>query len=479
MLLTISTDRRPATDLGYLLHKHPAKLQSFPLAFGSAEVFYLTATDERCTAALMLNIDPVALVRRQAGAVSIEQYVNDRPYVASSLLSVAIAQVFGSALGGRCAGRPELATERLPLQATIAALPCRGGDELLRRLFEPLGYELWIERRGLDAAFPQWGHSDLHTVTLRAHCTLSTLLNHLYVLIPVLDNEKHYWVGDEEVDKLLRHGGEWLARHPERELIATRYLKYQRSLAKTALSQLREQDDEAAGPEDEPSDDPREEAGERKLSLHEQRHGFVLAALEARSARSVVDLGCGEGRLLKSLMKQTKIARVIGVDVSSRALEIAESNLKLDRLPPKQRERIRLVQGSLLYRDRRLERGGDIAGETGVDAAVLCEVIEHVEPSRLAAVERVVFECIAAPLVVVTTPNREYNVMWESLPAGAARHRDHRFEWTRAEFADWCGRVAQRFGYEFETRGVGEAGVSATGHEVGCPTQAGVFRRAH
>src|SRR5436190_17920500 len=146
MLLTITNTKPPATDLGYLLHKNPSRVQSFELSFGKAHVFYPEATENRCVAALLLDVDPVGLVRSRRGPAGegglLDQYVNDRPYVASSFMSVAIAQVFGSALSGRSKDRPELVETPLPLEARLSVLPCRGGEGFLRRLFEPLGYDV-------------------------------------------------------------------------------------------------------------------------------------------------------------------------------------------------------------------------------------------------------------------------------------------------------------------------------------------------
>jgi 3' terminal RNA ribose 2'-O-methyltransferase Hen1 len=230
MLLTITTTHRPATELGYLLHKHPDRLQSFELSFGQAHVFYPEADDARCSACLLLDIDPVALVRRRSEQNRLSQYVNDRPYVASSLMSVAIAQVFGSALQGRCKDRPDLATKAISLSARIDVLPVRGGEQMLERIFEPLEYQLETFRQPLDERFPEWGESPYFTVTLRKTTTLSELLAHLYVLIPVFDNEKHYYIGEDELEKLLSKGEGWLAQHPAREEIARRYLKFQSSL---------------------------------------------------------------------------------------------------------------------------------------------------------------------------------------------------------------------------------------------------------
>ncbi len=466
MLLTITTTHRPATDIGYLLAKNPARCQSFPLAFGQAHVFYPAADEDRCTAALLLDLDPVGLVRRARGSAgegfSLGQYVNDRPYVASSFTSVAIARVFGSALAGVSKERPELAETRLPLEVEIPVLPCRGGEGLLRRLFEPLGYSVAASRLPLDEQFPEWGESPYFSIRLEARLRLHDLLRHLYVLLPVLDDDKHYWVGQDELDKLLAKGEGWLATHPEREQIVNRYLKHQRRLVREALARLVADED----PDPDATDERlsrEEDSLENRISLNEQRMGAVVAALKDVGARRVVDLGCGEGRLLRILLDDPAFERVVGMDVSHRALEIASERLNLERLPAKRRERIDLFQGALTYRDRRL---------AGYDAACAVEVIEHLDPSRLPAFERAVFEFARPGAVVLTTPNAEYNARFESLPAGNFRHRDHRFEWTRRQFQDWAGSAAQRFGYSVRFVPVGEIDPS-----LGPPTQMGVFTR--
>jgi len=464
MLLTISTTHEPATDLGLLLHKHPARLQTFELAFGRAHVFYPEARPERCTVALLLEVDPVGLVRRRAGGEGmVDQYVNDRPFAANSLLSSAIAQVFGSALGGRCSAAPALAERALPLEARLAALPCRGGASLLESLFAPLGYRVTAERLPLDPAFPEWGDSPYHEVTLAREGRLKELLSHLYVLVPVLDDRKHYWVSDDEIEKLLRHGEGWLATHPLRDTIASRYLRHQRGLVRSALARLVQEEDPAAAEGDDEDGTPPEEALEGSLSLNEQRIDAVVQQLLGAGATRILDLGCGEGKLLKALLKQMAVTRVVGMDVSSRALEVAARRLRLESLPEAKRERVGLMLGSLLYRDRRLE---------GYDAAALVEVIEHMDPPRLAALERVVFDGARPPTVVVTTPNAEYNALWPSLPAGRFRHADHRFEWTRAQFQAWSSGVASRFGYAVRHHGVGPAHA-----EFGAPTQMATFAR--
>jgi 3' terminal RNA ribose 2'-O-methyltransferase Hen1 len=457
------TNRTPdATDLGHLLHKHPARCHGGELAFGQATVFYPEASPECCTAVLAVEVDPVGLVRSEGarqGGWALGQYVNDRPYAASSFLSVAISRIFGTALNGRCTKRPELVDKPLDLEARLPVVQAPEG--MLEKLFAPLGYTVASRRLPLEPAFPDWGESRYHELILRATLPLHVLLKHLFVLVPALDRDKHYWVGREEIDKLLEKGEGWLAGHPEREWIVRRYLKYQKRLTREALERLApEPEPEEDG--DEAADTGAEEAAERKISLHDIRLDRVAEAIAALDPKSVIDLGCGEGRLLGRLLKNTRIPKVLGMDVSSRALEIALE--RLDRLPPSRREgRLELFLGSLIYRDSRLR---------GHDVGALVEVIEHLDPDRLESLEEVVFADAAPRTVFVTTPNREYNVLFEGMKPGAMRHGDHRFEWTRAEFREWAERVAAMHGYAVTYEPLGEEDP-----EHGPPSQMAIFVR--
>ncbi|BAY80780.1 hypothetical protein NIES267_02450 [Calothrix parasitica NIES-267] len=458
MLLTISTTHQPATDLGYLLHKHPSRCQSFPLPFGEAHVFYPEATNEQCTAALLLDINPIKLVRKKT--LTLDAYVNDRPYVASSFFSVAISQVFGTALGGRCKDKPELVETAIPLVAKISVLPSRSGEKFLRELFEPLGYQVSLQNYPLDETFPDWGDSKYFTVELENTLPLSLLLSHLYVLIPVLDNNKHYWVNEEEVEKLLRHGEGWLKEHPLKEEITKRYLKRQYRLTRSALAQLTEPNEPDPDSAEE-NHDKEEAAVEKPLSLNQQRLNSVVEALKQKNAKKVVDLGCGQGNLLKILLKDTYFEKITGLDVSYRSLEITKDRLDRLHLPRNQWDKLELFQGGLTYRDKRI---------TGYDAATVIEVIEHLDLPRLSAFERVLFEFARPRMVIVTTPNIEYNIKFENLPAGTLRHKDHRFEWTRDEFKKWAKEVGKKFSYSVEFKNIGEEDL-----EVGSPTQMGIF----
>jgi 3' terminal RNA ribose 2'-O-methyltransferase Hen1 len=466
VLLTISTTHVPATDLGFLLVKHPDKVQSFETTGGMAHVFYPEASVERCTAAVLLDVDPVELARpsrgqRSSDSFSLGRYVNDRPYAASSLLTVALGKVFRSALKGASKDRAELVDTAIPLEIEVPALPCRGGAEVAERLFAPLGWAVTATPVPLDRAFPEWGDSRYVRLRLVGTLRLADALNHLYVLLPVLDDAKHYWVSEDEVDKLLRAGEGWLGGHPDKELITRRYLAGRRSLTQSALERLQTVEE----PED-VLDDPadavqRVEAAERRKPLVKLRKEAVLATLAESGASRVLDLGCGPGALLLELLARPRFTEIVGADVSSVSLQIAERRLKFDRMPDRQRARIKLIQSALTYHDDRLK---------GYDAAVLMEVIEHVDESRLPALERAVFGHAAPGIVIVTTPNVEYNVRYETLDGH--RHDDHRFEWTRAEFAAWTTGVSATYGYSVEIRPVGDLDP-----EVGSPTQLALFRK--
>lgn len=474
MFLTLGTTSAglgaPATDLGFLLHKHPGRPQSIEVAGGTAHVIYPEAGEERCTAAVLLEVDPIGLVRsgrgRASEAFTLGQYVNDRPYAASSLLAVAVGKLFRTAMTGRCDARPDLAARPIGLTLAIPALPCRGGAALAERFFGPLGWTVEARPVPLDPELPGWGDSRYVDLRLRGRLRLADALNHLYVLLPVLDDAKHYWVGTDEVDKLVRAGDGWLGGHPEKELISQRYLAHRRHLTDSALDRLAEADGAVlvTDPVAEVGDDSHPaRAGDRLPSLAAQRRTTVVETLREVGARRVADLGCGEGQLVAELLADPSFTEVTAADVSVRALASAERRLRVAEMSDRQRERLRLFQASITYADDRF---------AGLDAAVLMEVVEHVDPPRLAALATAVFGAARPGSVLVTTPNAEYNVRFESLPAGRFRHPDHRFEWTRAEFREWAAAVAATYGYAVSYRPVGP-----DDPEVGPPTQLALFQR--
>jgi 3' terminal RNA ribose 2'-O-methyltransferase hen1 len=478
MLLTITAEGENAAALSFLLHKHPDKLQQVELSVGAAYIFYPECEKEKVTAALLLDIDPIGMVRNAKNFAGkdflLGQYVNDRPYVASSFVSSAISKAFSSAMNGSCKEHPEFIDMPLALTAKISVLPApRGGELLIKRLFEPLGYTVEAERHLLDTQFSEWGYGKYFTLTLKNTLPLKDLLSHLYVLIPVLDNEKHYFITQNEVEKLLQKGKGWLEQHPEREIIVSRYLINLKSLVRSAFEVLQAVEDGII-----PDTDNEAEQDEltkiedtaaahtqlqkvKKERLHDIRLKLVAEKLKQSGAASVIDLGCGDGKLLRLLLKEKQFTRIAGTDVSYSELEKSQDKLHWNEMPEKQRERLSLFQSSLTYRDKRF---------SGFDAAAVVEVIEHLDPNRLPALEKSLFTYAKPQTIVLTTPNREYNVRYENLSAGKVRHSDHRFEWTRSEFEAWAERVARENNYTVAFFPVGEEE-----ENIGAPSQMAVF----
>lgn len=478
MLLTITAEGENAAALSFLLHKHPDKLQQVELSVGAAYIFYPECEKEKVTAALLLDIDPIGMVRNAKNFAGkdflLGQYVNDRPYVASSFMSSAISKAFSSAMNGSCKEHPEFIDMPLALTAKISVLPApRGGELLIKRLFEPLGYTVEAERHLLDTQFSEWGYGKYFTLTLKNTLALKDLLSHLYVLIPVLDNEKHYFITQNEVEKLLQKGKGWLEQHPEREIIVSRYLINLKSLVRSAFEVLQAVEDGII-----PDTDNEAEQDEltkiedtaaahtqlqkvKKERLHDIRLKLVAEKLKQSGAASVIDLGCGDGKLLRLLLKEKQFTRIAGTDVSYSELEKSQDKLHWNEMPEKQRERLSLFQSSLTYRDKRF---------SGFDAAAVVEVIEHLDPNRLPVLEKSLFTYAKPQTIVLTTPNREYNVCYENLSAGKVRHSDHRFEWTRSEFEAWAERVARENNYTVAFFPVGEEE-----ENIGAPSQMAVF----
>ena len=462
MLVSLTSTTPVATDLGYLLHKHPDRVRSVDVGYGRAHVFYPEATAQRCTATTYVEVDSSGPTRhrKERRAQGLEPYVNDRPYAASSILSVALGRLFGTAMSGTCEARPELVAQPLDLEVDLPVLSLRGGPEILPRLFHPLGYKVECSPIALDPAFPAWGDSPYVSARLAGRQTVRSVLEHLYVLLPVLDDAKHYWIGPDEVDKLLRRGGDWLSSHPESDLIARRYLRLP-TFTREALARLAEAGEDADLLDSQR--DAAEQATELPIRLGEQRLDAVLEAVRNVGAGMVVDLGCGEGRLLERLIVEPAVTSAVGVDASMGALKRAEKRLRLDQMSERRRERVRLLQGALTYTDSRLR---------GCDVATVVEVVEHLDSERLDVFAEVVFGHISAASVVLTTPNREYNANFERLDARGLRHDDHRFEWTRGEFEAWARGISERFGYGVEISAVGPVDPVH-----GPPTQMAVFRR--
>jgi 3' terminal RNA ribose 2'-O-methyltransferase Hen1 len=427
MIITIIARGSGCQSLSHLLHKHPGKVYQSELPFGLARVFYPKYGEAECRVVLAVDLDNVEAVRGGADW-ALGKYVSDRPYTASSLLCVAISKVFRSAVAGKCLKDPPLVEQELDLEFQLPAV--KVSEEMCLKLFGPLGYRIQVGRGPSEDGGGEWEAGGCVWLVGRKTGLVRDLLNHLLVLIPAMDHGKHYWVEEGEVDKLLTQGKGWLEDHPQRDFIVRTCLKKQGKLIRDFDNriQLRANQNQACG----------------KRDLHSVRLDTVLRKIFEFAPSSVVDLGCGEGKFLTKLLEETNIPKISGMDVSTRA--IGALSEKLDRYYCQHRGRARLFAGSLVYRDIRI---------AGFDAAVMIEVIEHIDPERLHAVETAVFGDARPRRVIVTTPNRDYNCLFVGL-GGGLRHGGHRFEWTRGEFEKWAEKISDEYGYTFCIKGIGD-----------------------
>ena len=450
MLLTITYKGKNTQDLGYLLYKNPARPQYVDLSMGKAYIFYPKVSDEETTIALMVQLDPLDLAKGKDGTNDrgLFAYVNDRPYVASSFMSNAINRALGTAMTGRCDSRPELAEEQIDLTAKIYMLPVRGDKTFINEVFEPLGYEVSYDTFPVDAQYPGWGECDCVNLTLHCSKRVSELLNQLYILIPVFDLQRHYYVNETDIDGLVKHGEGWLSDHPLCERIVRRYFKMARSYAKEALQKLGIYEDKT-------------ETEDKPLPLDVLRLQAVRDEIISSGARTCIDIGCGEGKLIKLLLEAPDLKHIAGADVVAGEVKKAAERIGYDRLPERQKEKVTLFQGSLMYQDDRFK---------GYDCMSVVEVMEHIEPERLPMLEKVVFSWARPATVIFTTPDKTYNTNYD-LEEDELRHEDHRFEWDRETFEEWTQHVCEEYGYTVSIKGIG----GKDGEDIS-PTQMGVFK---
>jgi 3' terminal RNA ribose 2'-O-methyltransferase Hen1 len=452
MFISMTTTYVPATDLGYLLHKHPDKMHKRTSSQSVNYCFFSEASVERCTVNLVLDIGLSHSYgfSKERPKPNYNPHVNDRPYVAGSIMSVALNDMFRSAFNGQSKEKPELSRTEIPLEISIATVSCADGEAFIRGIFEPLGYQVDISGFQYDEEFPEWGQSPYFVLNLKANKQISVVLKQLYVLLPVLDDSKHYWIEMTEKDRLLKMGEGWLASHPLVEVITKRALKHLGSLSSEALNQLGHIEPLLM------KKASNEESLEKTVGINDLRMQRVLEILEQENVNSVIDCGCGEGKLIEKLLGETRIPLIKGFDVGLESLEAAKRRIDHGS----KEARVQLIHGSLVYLDDRL---------LGSEAIVLMEVIEHIDPSRLETMEKNIFGFVGSPLVVVTTPNFEYN---QKFAIRGFRHPDHRFEWTRSQFSNWCQGIGSRFKYSFDIQFVG-----AEDQALGSPTQIGVFKK--
>lgn len=459
MLINITVTGENAKALSYILWKNPEHIFDREFSSGHVVVFFSEYSDQKATASMLVLVDTVGMVRSEWGKMS-SSYVDHRPYAASSITSVALKEAYSSAFAGKSetAEIDAIIKQKLPVEIELSSVWTKGGVQNVHDFFEPINYAVKAEKLPYES---KWLKSDsnVFNITLTGMQTIPDLLRHLYVLLPALDNKKHYFVDGNEIAKLLSHGEGWLETHPHKERIVSRYLIHRHNLIEEALEQLTEDI------LDEDTEEGTEEAVERPIRLQEERLQTALAVLRTLDPAPLKlgDLGCGSGDFIRLIENDRAFPEVIGMDVSSKALQLAEKRLHLDRRNAWQMPKISFIHGSLVYKDSRLK---------GLDAILLLEVIEHIDAAKLPIIEYNIFEFLSPGYVFVSTPNQEYNSLFPSIEKNALRHRDHRFEWTRNEFKQWSDAIAVKYSYEVEFFNIGPCD-----DNLGAPTQMAVFKK--
>lgn len=456
MQLAIKATGEGAKMLSFLLSKNPQNLYDRMEKGYRVRLTYTVFSDSEVEALIFVTPDPVELVKNSPDTYEITQYINDREFVVSSIFCSNTRSALGTALNGR-PKEEYLDWAKHAFQLTIGFGPVATDlpDAAIKNLFEPLGYQTEIERGRADYNFQFKERSSARFINLQSKVTLQNALQHLFVLIPVLDDYRHYFIDEREIEKLERYGEGWLADHPLKELIIKRTLRFRELIDQMVLnSHQTELINEAVTPEPNISSQP-------VVRLNKLRYQRLVKIIEDLAAReSIVDFGAGEGKLSVRLGFIPGVKEILAVEPTEkeqlRALKrFSEASRKDDFIAPTP------VWGSLFYYDEQL---------CGKDVMILSEVIEHIDESRLPRVMDTILGSYKPQVLLITTPNAEYNPVYQM--EEGIRHKDHRFEWSRAEFAEWTYCLARNYAYEVQIDGIGE---EAEGY--GHPSQLAILTR--
>ncbi|MBW4084382.1 3' terminal RNA ribose 2'-O-methyltransferase Hen1 [Paenibacillus sp. S150] len=476
MHLIIRVTGAGAGMLSRLLAKNPDNLYDRMEKEARVRIAFTASSEQEAEAVIYVTPDPVELVKGASSAHNdITQYINDREFVVSSLFCTYIRSALGTALNGKTkeAYLPWV-NRKLALELTFGPVASNLPDHALEDLFIPLGYEVVLERGDAAYAFELKSRSSVRYIKLKGIQTLQTALRQLFVLIPALDDYKHYYISDDEVDKIRRYGDGWLENHPQRALILKRTLRfagaikhYEDQMAGDGQQAENGASGEAPGIA-EPFAAPAEAsagtgaAEAPKARLNDLRYAAIADTVERLAARrSIVDFGSGGGKLSARLSSVPGVQEIKAVEPSAAAqLRAMDRFAKLEGRPgaivPEP------VTGSLFYYDEALR---------GKDVMILCEVIEHIDERRLNRVMETIFHEYAPGTLIITTPNKEYNALYQ-MEHEKLRHRDHRFEWDREAFGAWCSCWTSAYNYSVRLSGIGEFA-----QEYGYPTQMAIFTK--
>lgn len=447
MQLTIRATGQDAKVISYLLAKNPNNLYERSVNGHFIRMFYSQFAEEEVEVTFFVTPDPIGLSSNQSEIYDITSYINDREFVVSSIFCTFLRTALGTALNGK----PKedyisWVNHSFPLEFSFGPLASNLSNLEIEELFQPLGYEVAITYGEVNYRVNIKKKSTARYITLKGLTTLQKGLRQLFVLIPVLDNYKHYYIDEKEIEKIERYGEGWLDTHPQRQFILKQALRF-----KEVYSLVERQSEEKQNTE-----------VEQKVRLNDLRYEKIIQKVnEFKNRDTIVDLGSGEGKLSVKLGFVDGVKEILAVEPSEsesiKALKRFEKvQEKENFVMPKQ------IIGSLFYYDERLKNK---------DIIILCEVIEHIDAYRLPKIMRTILHDYRPKVLLITTPNKEYNEVYQ-LGDGAHRHSDHRFEWTREEFSDWCETQSEASEYNVTFDGIGEE------HELyGYPTQMCIFTR--
>lgn len=445
MQLTIRATGDNVKAISYLVSKNPENLYERNQKGHLVRMFYSKFADKELEMTVFVTPDPLELMQNKSNSFDITHYINDREFAVSSIFCSFIRSALGTALNGQ--PKEEYAQwvgHEFPFVLELGPVASTLSDQQLKDLFEPMGYQVDIERPEIHYSFQLKESSTVRTLTLTGYQTLQNSLRHLFVLIPVIDNYKHYFIDEKEIEKLERYGDGWLEEHPMREMI------YRQALRFKEIYSLVES----------PNTEEKPEEPVRKVRLNEMRYEKIVETAKLLKPNSIVDFGSGEGKLAVQLGFINGVQEVLAVEPSQAA------TLKAVKRFEKVKDRSSFIEpttlwGSLFYYDERLK---------GKDLIILCEVIEHIDAQRLPKAFDTILNLYAPESLIITTPNQEYNEIYDM--EDHFRHDDHRFEWTRQEFQEWCKARNHLDLYELEFSGIGEENLNQ-----GFPTQMCVFKR--
>ncbi|WP_342431763.1 3' terminal RNA ribose 2'-O-methyltransferase Hen1 [Neobacillus sp. FSL H8-0543] len=444
MQLSLTVRGTGAETVSYLIAKNPTNLYERNEKGFKVRLVYPTFTNDEAEFLIYVQPDPIDLARNSAEKYDITSYINDREFAVSSIFVSAIRKALGTALNGKPDEEyTEWVDHPFVMELNFGPVATDLNDREIEDLFKPIGYKVTIES-GVSTFREK---SSAKFITITGEQTVQNALKHISTLIPVIDNYKHYFIDEREVEKLDRYGDDWLESHPAKLLILKRALRYQSLIVK---SKFYHREQSTKGIVEQP-----------KVRLNEQRYDAIVNYIKGLPNReTIVDLGAGEGKLSVQFGFIDGVKEILSIEPSSKSRVKAikrfqEENDKERYIEPKS------LAGSLYYFDERLQNK---------DIIVLCEVIEHIDEHRLPNIFKTIVNDYRPRILIVTTPNQEYNVVYEM--DDEMRHDDHRFEWTRAEFREKCEQWTKDSSYQVSFQGIGEEIES-----YGQPTQMAIFRR--